>query len=92
MTLNNGEIFQFGGFVLVPSERLLMRNGEALPLTPKAFDVLVALVRRSGHLVSKDELLQEVWPGRFVEEVNLSVNVSTVRKALGRNPDGTTLI
>ena len=92
MTPNNGEIFQFGGFVLVPSERLLMRNGEALPLTPKAFDLLVALVRRSGHLVSKDELLQEVWPGRFVEEVNLSVNVSTVRKALGRNPDGTTLI
>ncbi len=92
MTLNKGEIFQFGGFVLIPGERLLTRNGEAKPLTPKAFDLLVALVRRSGHLVSKDELLQEVWPGRFVEEVNLSVNVSAVRKALGRDPGGAELI
>jgi DNA-binding winged helix-turn-helix (wHTH) protein/Flp pilus assembly protein TadD len=86
------EIFQFGGFVLVPGERLLMRNGQPIPLTPKAFDLLVALVRRSGHLVSKDELLHEVWPGRFVEEVNLSVNVSALRKALDRDPDGATLI
>ena len=86
------EIFKFDDFVLIPGERLLMRDGEILPLAPKAFDLLVALVRRNGHLVSKDELLQEVWPGRFVEEVNLSVNVSTVRKALGRNPDGTALI
>ena len=92
MTPNKGELFQFGGFVLVPGERLLMRHGEAIPLTPKAFDLLVALVRRGGHLVSKDELLQEVWPGRFVEEVNLSVNVSVVRKALGRDPGGAALI
>lgn len=69
-----------------------MRDGEAIPLTAKAFDLLVALVRRSGHLLSKDELLQEVWSGRFVEEVNLSVNVSAVRKALGRDPDGAALI
>ena len=92
MNLNKGEIFQFGDFVLIPGERLLMRDGEAIPLTPKAFDLLVALVRRSGHLVSKDELLQEIWPGRVVEEVNLSVNISAVRKALGRDPDGAELI
>ncbi len=87
-----GEIFKFDDFVLVPSERLLLHHGETLPLTAKAFDLLVALVRRSGHLVSKDELLQEVWPGRFVEEVNLSVNISAVRKALGRGPGGAALI
>ncbi len=92
MTPDKDEIFQFGGFVLVPGERLLMRGGEAIPLTPKAFDLLVALVRRSGHLVSKDGLLQEVWPSRFVEEVNLSVNISALRKALGRGPDGAALI
>jgi DNA-binding winged helix-turn-helix (wHTH) protein len=77
--------FQFGDFVLVPRERLLLRENEPVPLTGKAFDLLLVLVRRSGQLVSKDELLQEVWPGRFVEEVNLSVNVSAMRKALGPN-------
>lgn len=82
--------FQFGNFVLVPRERLLLREHEPVPLTGKAFDLLLLLVNRSGQLVSKDELLQKVWPGRVVEEVNLSVNVSAVRKALG--PSGATFI
>ena len=82
--------FQFGDFVLVPRERLLLREHEPVPLTGKAFDLLLFLVSRSGQLVSKDELLQEVWPGRFVEEVNLSVNISVVRKALG--PSGAAFI
>ncbi len=86
----NRASFQFGDFLLVPRERLLLRDHEPVPLTGKAFDLLVVLARRSGHLVSKDELLQEVWPGRFVEEVNLSVNISAVRKALG--PGGAALI
>ena len=59
-----------------PAPRRVSRNAAA-------FDLLLALVRRSGQLVSKDELLQDVWPGRVVEEVNLSVNISAVRKALG---------
>jgi hypothetical protein len=50
----------------------------------KAFDLLVTLVRRSGHLVSKDDLLRAVWPDTIVEEVNLTVNISALRKALGR--------
>src|SRR5438270_37049 len=75
--------FQFGDFLLIPRERLLLRDSEPVPLTGKPFDLLLALLRRSGQLVSKDELLQEVWPGRFVEEGNLSVNISAVRKALG---------
>ena len=79
--------FQFGDFLLVPRERLLLRDREPVPLTGKAFDLLLILVRRSGQLVSKDELLQEVWPGRVVEEVNLSVNISAVRKALGPRGD-----
>ena len=82
--------FQFGDFLLVPRERLLLRNNEPIPLTGKAFDLLLVLVRRSGHLMSKDELLQEVWPGRIVEEVNLTVNISAVRKALG--PSGPALV
>jgi DNA-binding winged helix-turn-helix (wHTH) protein len=50
----------------------------------KALDLLVTLVRRSGHLVSKDDLLRAVWPDTIVEEVNLTVNISALRKALGR--------
>lgn len=81
-------IYRFGGFVLVPSERRLLREDKPVALTGKAFDLLVALVRQAGHLVTKDELLQAVWPGVVVEEVNLSVNVSAVRKVLGTAPEG----
>jgi DNA-binding winged helix-turn-helix (wHTH) protein/TolB-like protein/Tfp pilus assembly protein PilF len=84
------QAFKFGDFVLVPKERLLLCGGEPVPLTPKAFDLLVVLVRRSGHLVTKDELLKEVWPNTFVQETNLTVNISALRKALerGRNGNG----
>jgi DNA-binding winged helix-turn-helix (wHTH) protein/Tol biopolymer transport system component len=74
--------FEFGAFRLDPNERLLSRNGQTVPLTPKAFDVLVALVSRAGRLVTKQDLLKDVWPGTFVEEANLSYTVSLIRKAL----------
>jgi DNA-binding winged helix-turn-helix (wHTH) protein len=80
------EIYHFGPFSLGPAERLLLRDGTPLSLTPKVFDTLVCLVRNHGRLVSKDELLNEVWPDTFVEEVNLAVNVSTLRKILGEIP------
>ncbi len=77
------EIFAFGEFVLDCRERRLLRKGTPVALTGKAFDVLASLVRRAGHLATKDELLSDVWPNTFVDEVNLSVNISAVRKALG---------
>jgi DNA-binding winged helix-turn-helix (wHTH) protein/Tfp pilus assembly protein PilF len=77
-------VFEFGDFVLAPKERLLLYEGKPIPLTAKSFDLLVTLVRRSGHLVSKDDLLRSVWPDTVVEEVNLTVNVSALRKALDR--------
>ena len=80
--------FRFGRFVLVPVERLLLCDGKAVALTGKAFDLLVTLVRHPGHLLTKDELLRSVWPGVVVEEVNLSVNVSALRKVLGAAPAG----
>ena len=80
--------FRFGRFVLVPSERLLLSDGKPVALTGKAFDLLVALVRQAGHLLTKDELLAAVWPDVVVEEVNLSVNVSALRKVLGAAPHG----
>ena len=80
--------FRFGEFTLIPSERLLLRAGQPVSLTGKAFDLLVVLARSNGRLVSKDELLREVWPGLVVEEVNLSVNISVLRKLLGAAPGG----
>ena len=53
-------------------ERRLSRDGQDIPLPQKAFDVLVMLVSRAGHLVAKEDLLRQVWPGTFVEEANLS--------------------
>ena len=65
-------------------QRLLLRDGEPVPLTPKAFDTLALLVRRSGRVVGKDELLEEIWPDAFVEESTVAQNVFTLRKALGQ--------
>ena len=85
-------VFEFGDFILAPKERLLLRGGEPVPLTAKAFDLLVTLVRRSGHLVSKDDLLRTVWPDAVVEEVNLTVNISTLRRALDHGRNGKEMI
>ncbi|TIS73682.1 MAG: transcriptional regulator, partial [Mesorhizobium sp.] len=84
--------FAFGDFLLIPEERLLLRGGEPVALTAKAFDLLVVLVRRAGHLVTKDELFDEVWPGTFVQETNLTVNISALRKALDDGRDGSRII
>lgn len=80
-------IYEFGPFRLIPSERQLLRDNETVPLTPKSFDLLVVLVENSGHLVEKDELLKRIWPNSFVEEANLSVNMSALRRGLGEGPD-----
>ncbi len=69
------------------SEKRLLRGGIPVPLTPKAFDLLAVLVENSGHLLEKDELLKKIWPDSFVEEANLSVKMSEVRRALGEGPN-----
>jgi DNA-binding winged helix-turn-helix (wHTH) protein len=80
------ELYEFGAFRLEPAERKLMRGNEVVVLTPKAFDTLVLLVRNSGHLLEKEELIRTLWPDSFVEEGNLSNNIFLLRKALGENP------
>jgi DNA-binding winged helix-turn-helix (wHTH) protein len=77
------EIYRFADFTLDVTERRLLRCADVVRLSPKAFDVLVVLVREHGHLVRKDDLLQRVWPESFVEEGILTVHVSALRKALG---------
>ena len=83
MIRQSGRIYEFGPFRLLPEERLLLRDNQAVPLTAKAFDLLVALVENSGHLVDKSALMERIWPEGFVEEANLSVNISALRRALG---------
>src|SRR5271170_6610747 len=73
----------FGPFELQPGKRRLLKDGATISLRPRAFDLLVALVDRAGHLVTKDELLDRVWPKTVVEEAALHVQVSALRKVLG---------
>src|SRR5258705_7208797 len=82
-------IYEFGPFQLIPEERQLLRDNQSVPLTPKSFDLLVVLVENSGHLIEKGELLKRVWPDSFVEEANLSVNMSALRRTLGEDPNET---
>lgn len=83
-TISGQECYRFGDVTLEVGERRLTRGLDAVHLSPKAFDVLVALVRRAGRLVSKEDLLTEVWAGALVEEGILSVHVAALRKALDR--------
>jgi TolB-like protein/DNA-binding winged helix-turn-helix (wHTH) protein/Tfp pilus assembly protein PilF len=80
------QLYEFGPFRLDPNERKLLRGNEIVVLTPKAFDTLLLLVRNSGHLLEKDELITMLWPETFVEEGSLSNNIFLLRKALGENP------
>src|SRR5215469_1418255 len=86
MPLVDKEIYRFDRYVLDPVERILSCAGVPVSLTPKAFDTLTCLVRNQGRMVTKDELLKQIWPDTFVEEVNLAVNISAIRKALGESP------
>jgi eukaryotic-like serine/threonine-protein kinase len=79
-------LYEFGPYRLDPGRKLLLRNGDLVALTSKALEILLVLVERSQHVVTKDELMREVWPNSFVEEANLTQHISMVRKALGETP------
>jgi DNA-binding winged helix-turn-helix (wHTH) protein/Tol biopolymer transport system component len=92
MPASFGEKYQFGEFELDTTELVLRRGGELVPLTPKALGILTFLVRNSGRVVWRQELLDALWPGLFVEDSNLTVAISTLRKALGETNNGTRYI
>ena len=75
--------YEFGPFRVDGRRRLLLREGNELRLPAKAFEILLALLEEKGRLVDKDELMRRVWPDAVVEENNLTVNMSALRKALG---------
>jgi predicted ATPase/DNA-binding winged helix-turn-helix (wHTH) protein len=87
-TAQSDEIILFGPFCLHPAERLLTKNGERVELRGRAFDLLLALLSRPNELVSKSDLLNEVWPGLVVEEGSLRFHLTNLRKALGEGKDG----
>lgn len=80
-------VYGFGPFRLDPAEHLLLCDGNPVPLRPKEFAVLVALVENHGHVLTKEDLLKGVWAGQFVEEGNLNRHISTLRRLLGETPD-----
>jgi TolB-like protein/DNA-binding winged helix-turn-helix (wHTH) protein/Flp pilus assembly protein TadD len=86
-TLQAKEYYEFGPYRLDLHARVLLRDGAIVALTPKVLDMLVVLVKNAGQPVSKDELLRTVWPDAFVEESNLTQNISVLRKALAQPPD-----
>ena len=90
---NAPELYEFGPFCLDPKERKLMRGSELVLLAPKAFDTLHLLIRNSGHLVERDELIRQLWPDSFVEDgifptVSSSCErrLAKIRSTLKRSP------
>jgi DNA-binding winged helix-turn-helix (wHTH) protein/TolB-like protein/Tfp pilus assembly protein PilF len=80
--------YEFGPYRLEGSTRRLSRGDELIPLAPKAFDILLALIDRRDRVVDKAELMKLVWPDSFVEEANLSQTIFVLRKTLGDDPGG----
>jgi DNA-binding winged helix-turn-helix (wHTH) protein len=83
MSHASSAVYKFGPFILDEAEHQLLNNGDGVPLTPKVFDLLLLLVKNSGHLIEKADLLNHLWPESFVEETNLNRNISVLRKILG---------
>jgi Tol biopolymer transport system component/DNA-binding winged helix-turn-helix (wHTH) protein len=88
MSNRQKHLYEFGRFALDASNRLLFRDGEPVPLHPKAFDTLLLLIEHRDEVLGKDDLMQALWPDSFVEESNLSQNIYVLRKALGQEAEG----
>src|SRR5215210_428041 len=78
-------IHQFNDFSIDTEQKVLLRGGKAVPLAPKVFETLLALVENHGRIVLKEELMKRLWPDTFVEESNLTFNIQQLRKSLGDN-------
>src|SRR5215213_4137558 len=85
MSSLSGHIHRFNDFAIDTEQKVLLCGGKAIPLAPKVFETLLALVENHGRIVLKEELMKRLWPDTFVEESNLSFNIQQLRKALGDN-------
>jgi DNA-binding winged helix-turn-helix (wHTH) protein len=84
----NGRAISFGPFLLLAEQRLLLERDRPVRLGSRAFDILLVLIERAGEVVGKDELIARAWPQTFVEEANLKIQVSALRRALGDGQGG----
>jgi DNA-binding winged helix-turn-helix (wHTH) protein len=80
--------YLFDGFRVDAASGILFKENREVPLTPKVFDTLLVLLENSSHVLTKKELMEQVWPDSFVEENNLAQNISILRKALGEGKEG----
>ncbi|MDQ3040885.1 MAG: winged helix-turn-helix domain-containing protein [Acidobacteriota bacterium] len=87
-TKKTSQIYEFDSFRLSAGEGVLRRDGKSLPLTPKAFEILLALIENRGQVVSREEMMRRVWNDCYVEENYLTKNISTLRKVLGEDKSG----
>src|SRR5215831_18542082 len=81
-------VYKFGPYRIAGADGLLTRNGRAIRLTPKSFELLLFMVENRGRLLNKETLLTSIWPDTFVEESNLTKNVFLLRRCLGEREDG----
>lgn len=88
MSSHGRRFYEFGPFRLDTAQHLLTRDGEKIPIPPKAFDTLLVLIENKDRVMDKGELLKVIWPDTFVEDANLAVNISVLRKMLGERDDG----
>jgi Tol biopolymer transport system component/DNA-binding winged helix-turn-helix (wHTH) protein len=85
MSLLINHFYRFGDFTLDTDQRVLLREGKPVAVTPKVFDTLLILVENSGRIVEKEEIMRRLWPDTFVEESNLTFNIQQLRKSLSDN-------
>ena len=88
MSQQTKPLYEFGHFTLDGTESRLLRDGQPVPLAPKVLETLIVLIENGGHVIDKKELMERLWPDSFVEEANLAVNISQLRKALGDDENG----
>src|ERR1700755_332722 len=79
----DGHAISFGPFRFIAAQRLLLEGDKPVRLGSRAFDILTALVERAGEVVGKEELIARAWPATYVEEANLKIQISALRRALG---------
>ena len=82
----------FGPFRLLPAQFFLLEDDKPVPLGSRALEILITLIERAGELVSKQELMDRVWPNVFVEPANLTVHISALRRMLRDGRDGNRFI
>ncbi len=85
-------VYQFGEFQLDPSQKILLRDGQHVHLELKSFLILLALVEAQGRVLGKNELMKKIWPETFVEEGNLTKNISRLRKVLSKGDESADFI